>query len=79
MKKAIQSMHKLHRELERSKPRFIARYNDYTITQGTTNGTFYVWLEDMFVGMDSVLANAISLISLREGQAFDIEAVEMVA
>ena len=60
---------------KREEPRIVATYYDYAITQGVTNGMFYVFYKDTFVGHDAVYANAVSLISLREGQSFDINKV----
>lgn len=60
----------------RPEPNIVARYEDYCITQGVTNGMFYVFYKDTFVGHDPIYANAVSLISLREGQGFDINKVE---
>lgn len=57
-------------------PRIVAKYNEYAIAQGVTNGMFYVFYKDTFVGMDAVYADAVSLISLREGQGFDIANVD---
>lgn len=60
-------------------PIIIARYGeDYTITQGITHGLFYVFHRDIYIGMDSVYANAVSLISLRHGEGFDINKVQKV-
>lgn len=61
---------------KKKEPRIVAKYGEYTITQGVNNGVFYVFERDTFVGHSAVYSNAVSLISLREGQGFDINRVE---
>lgn len=62
--------------LQRPEPKIVARYNDYEVTHGVTHGMYYVCKGKDYVGHKPVYANAISLISLREGQGFDINKVE---
>lgn len=64
------------KERKSCQPKIVARYNEYVITQGVTNGMFYVFSKDIFVGLHAVFANAVSLISLREGQRFDINNIK---
>lgn len=60
----------------RDKPKIVARSGSYTITQGVTNGMYYVFERDTFVGMDKTLDGAIDIIALREGMYFERDKVE---
>jgi hypothetical protein len=60
-------------------PKIVARYGkDYVITQGVNNGVFYGFYRDKFLGHNIAMSYVISLISIQEGQNFDINKVEIL-
>lgn len=59
-------------------PKIVARYKDYEIMQGASNGIYYGLQEKRFVGHNEQLSFVISLISIEEGAAFDINKVEIL-
>lgn len=60
-----------------SAPSVVARYGYYTISKGTREGHFYVFLNDIYIGMSNEYDDAVSLIALREGDGFDPDRVEV--
>lgn len=64
---------------KKPEPKVVARYgSDYEITQGVTNGMHYGFYNNEFLGHNEQLSYVISLISIREGQNFDINKVEIL-
>jgi hypothetical protein len=69
----------MKKQLQRPEPKIVARYGkDYAITQGVTNGMYYGFHQDTFLGHNEALSYVISLVSIREGTEFDINKVEIL-
>lgn len=69
----------MKQKLKKNEPKIVAQYgSDYTITQGVTNGMNYGFHDNEFIGHNEQLSYVISLISIREGQNFDINKVEIL-
>jgi hypothetical protein len=64
--------------LPKPEPKIVARYKEYAITKGVTNGLFYGFYKDTFLGHSKVMSHVVSLISLREGEGFDINKMEVM-
>ena len=69
----------MKKQLQRPQPKIVARYGkDYAITKGVTNGMYYGFYRDKFIGHNKALSYVISLVSIREGTEFDINKVEIL-
>jgi len=64
--------------LPRPEPKIVARYKEYAISQAITSGIYYGFYKDQFLGHSKVMSNVVSLISLREGEGFDINKMEIL-
>ncbi|MDD2267489.1 hypothetical protein [Sulfuricurvum sp.] len=58
-------------------PKVVARYKDYEITKSETLGMYYGFQGSQHIGHNEQLSQVISIISLREGEGFDINKVEI--
>ncbi|HZF69383.1 hypothetical protein [Sulfuricurvum sp.] len=58
-----------------NEPKIVARYKDYEITKSDATGMFYGLQGTGYIGHNESLSFVISLISVEEGAAFDINKV----